>query len=126
MEMPRSEGYTDLGQRHAHEVIHDHVRLRILGCLEEDLERNYADDVLLLTQNSTLHGKDGIRVSAARLGEQLPDAKFEVVALRTSGDYALLIWRAQSTLHCVECGADSFVVRGGKIWVQTVHYRLLE
>ncbi len=39
----------DLTFRSTREVIEDHIRLQIAGQFEEDLRRNYAEDVVLLT-----------------------------------------------------------------------------
>ena len=41
--------YTDtlsITMRSAEEVFEDHLRLRVAGSLEEDLRRNYAEDVV--------------------------------------------------------------------------------
>ena len=115
-----------LHQRTPTEVFEDHLRLRLAGKLEEDLRRNYAEDVALLTVNSNERGHDALRVSARRLAEQLPDAEFEFLARQVSGPYALLVWRATSATARVEAGADSFVIEGGKIRMQTIHYRLID
>jgi hypothetical protein len=115
-----------LARRSTSEVFEDHLRLRVAGALEEDLRRNYADDVLLLTCNSVLRSRDGIRASARRLREQLPNATFHFTARQVADCYALLVWTADSDSCRVGCGADSFVIRNGKIRVQTVHYDLLD
>lgn len=106
------------------EVFEDHLRLRLEGKLEEDLRRNYAEDVLLLTINSNERGHDAIRMSAARLDKQLPNAQFNIAAKQVNGPYALLIWSATSArLDAIE-GADSFVIVNGKIVFQSIHYGL--
>jgi hypothetical protein len=64
--------------RSADEVFEDHLRLRSQGDLETDLERNYADDVVLLCELGALKGRAAIRKSARRLGLQLPDARIPV------------------------------------------------
>lgn len=66
--------------RSPEEVFEDHLRLRLEGNIEEDLRRNYSEDVVLLTVNSNAKGHDALRVSAARLSDQLPEAEFRVVA----------------------------------------------
>ena len=66
--------------RGTHEVFEDHLRLRLENRLEDDLARNYAEDVILLTVNSNACGHDAIRMSARRLANQLPEPKFELVA----------------------------------------------
>jgi hypothetical protein len=110
--------------RSAEEVFEDHLRLRMTGSLEEDLRRNYAEDVVLLTVNSNARGHDAIRMSARRLREQLPDARYEFLAKQVNGPYVLLIWRGWSSRFNATEGADSFDIRNGKIRLQSIHYRL--
>jgi hypothetical protein len=110
--------------RSTEEVLQDHLKLRMENKLEEDLERNYAESVVLLTVNSNACGHDAIRMSAGRLEEQLPDARLEFVATQVSDRFALLIWRATSDRFDAMEGADSFVIEDGLIQLQTIHYRL--
>ncbi|WP_119459360.1 nuclear transport factor 2 family protein [Rhodospirillaceae bacterium SYSU D60014] len=107
------------------EVSEDHLRLRLSQDLETDLQRNYAPDVILLTVYSVLHGHDGLRRSSGRLQLQLPGARFEFSAKQVDGEFAFLVWRADSKRYRVECGADSFLIRDGLIRMQTIHYHLL-
>lgn len=115
-----------LARRRPREVLEDHIRLRLAGDLEQDLQRNYAEDVLLLTSNSCMRGHDALRISAARLREELSHARFDIEVLQVAGDHGLLIWGARADDEIVCCGADSFMVRGGLIQLQTVHYCLAE
>ncbi|WMT92891.1 nuclear transport factor 2 family protein [Pelagibacterium sp. H642] len=111
-------------ERSTEVVFKDHVRLRLEGKLEDDLERNYSEHVVLLTVNSNAQGHDAIRTSATRLEEQLPQASFEIIEMQTNGPFALLIWSARSSgMDAVE-GADSFVIENGKIVFQSIHYGL--
>ncbi len=110
--------------RSPEEVFEDHLRLRVAGKVEEDLRRNYAEDVVLLTINSNVRGHDAIRMSARRLRDQLPDGRFEFLSKQVNGPYALLIWQGQSSRFNAMEGADSFVIRDGKIQFQSIHYRL--
>lgn len=110
--------------RSAEEVFEDHLRLRLAGDLEADLRRNYADDVVLLTVNSCFTGHDGMRRSAEKLAEQLPDAKFEFIAQKLERRFALLIWRAESARFDAVEGSDSFVIEDGLIRLHTIHYGL--
>jgi SnoaL-like domain len=119
--------YTDtvsITTRSAEEVFEDHLRLRVAGKVEEDLRRNYAEDVVLLTVNSNARGHDAIRMSARRLRDQLPDGRFEFLSKQVNGPYALLIWEGQSSRFNAVAGADSFMIRDGKIQFQSIHYRL--
>lgn len=106
------------------EVFEDHLACRLEGRLEEDLRRNYAPDVVLLTSNSNRQGHDAIRTSAARLREQLPEGTFTFLSKQVRGDYALLLWRSQSARFEAIDGADSFHIREGKIVFQSIQYKL--
>ena len=110
--------------RSVRDVFEDHLRLRACGDLETDLERNYSNDVILLCETGPLIGRDALRWSARRLGLQLPGAEFEFPSKQVQGEYALLIWTAQSAKFEVDYGADSFVIRDGRIVAQTIFYRL--
>lgn len=112
-------------ERSPREVFESHLENRVRGRLDEDLAENYAEDVVLLTQNSQVRGTAAMRVSADRLAGQIPDAEFVFEAKKVEGPYAFLVWRASSPTHRVECGADSFLIRDGRIVMQTIHYRLL-
>ncbi len=111
-------------QRTTEEVFEDHLRLRLAGNLDEDLRRNYSEDVILLTVNSNARGHDALRMSARRLSRQLPDAQFKIAAKQVAGPYALLIWSARSSRFDAVEGADSFVIENGKIVFQSIHYGL--
>lgn len=125
MRSPRLEQEIDLATRSAAAVLEDHLRLRAMGNLDADLRRNYDERVLLLTSNSILRGHDAIRASAGRLGLQLPNARFDFIARQVADEFAFLVWEARSDRWQVRCGADSFHIVGGKIRMQTIHYRLL-
>jgi SnoaL-like domain len=105
-------------------VFEDHLRLRSEGDLETDLERNYADDVVLLCGLGALKGRAAIRRSARQLGLQLPDAECQFPTKLVQGEQAFLVWRARSERFEVEDGADSFVIRGRRIVAQTIFCRL--
>ena len=110
--------------RQAREVVDDHLRLRSQGELGTDLERNYADDVVVLCELGAPRGRDAIRRSACHLGLQLPDAELQFPTKLVEGEHAFLVWKARSQRFEVDDGADSFVIRGGRILAQTIFYRL--
>src|SRR3712207_1776543 len=62
--------------RSAAEVFDDHLRLRQEADLENDLARNYAEDVVLLTGFGVFRGHDGVRAAAARLRRQVPGSSY--------------------------------------------------
>ena len=82
-----------------------------------------ADDVVLLCEFGVLHGHDGIRGSAHRLRRQYPGMNYEYLAREVEAEYAFLKWRATAPDGRTTLGADSFVVRNGKIIMQTVYYQ---
>jgi hypothetical protein len=117
----------ELTSRSTREVIEDHIRLQITGQIEEDLERNYAEDVVLLTESGRhVRGHDAVRRAASRLYRHGPGSCYEMVGLQVHGDYGLLLWKASTPDYAVDCAADSFVVVNGKIRMQTSHYEVLE
>ncbi|MBW3564516.1 MAG: nuclear transport factor 2 family protein [Acidobacteria bacterium] len=110
--------------RSTEEVFEDHLRESQTGSVDDDLGRNYASDAVLLTSFGTFHGHDGVRKAAALLNRQLPDARFRYKVKRTAGEVALLVWDGESDASFVHEGVDSFVIRGGKIQQQTIHYQV--
>jgi hypothetical protein len=111
--------------RSTHEVFHSHLDLRLEGKLEEDLALNYAPGIVQLTASSGVRrGHDGVRSGAQELGQQLPDARFRYLVCEVEGDLAFLVWDAECATGCVHGGADTFLIRDGKIVVQTIQYRV--
>jgi hypothetical protein len=122
---PGAEGAVgDMARRTTTEVFEEHLRLRLGEKLDDDLQRNDADDVVGLCEYGAFRGRDAIRESARRLAQQLPHATFVFRARQVAGEYALLLWRATSDTHTVCDGADSSVIRDGRIILQTIFYRL--
>ena len=109
--------------RSTRQVFDDHLAMRSEGRLEDDLTHNFADDVVLLCEFGVLHGHDGIRGSAHRLRRQYPGMNYEYLAREVEAEYAFLKWRATAPDGRTTLGADSFVVRNGKIIMQTVYYQ---
>ncbi|ODT25719.1 nuclear transport factor 2 family protein [Microbacterium sp. SCN 69-37] len=116
----------ELTARSAGEVFDDHLQQGAHGSVDEDLERNYAPDVVVLTRAGARHGHDGIRELAELLNGQLPEAEFTYTARVVAGEVALLEWTARASNGArVEDGADSFLIRDGRIQAQTIHYTVL-
>ena len=89
-----------------------------------DLDQNYASDVILLCDRGAFKGRDAVRKSGDDLTAQLPDGRFEHVAKYVTGEYAYLKWTANSATNRIEDGADTFVIRNGRIIMQSIFYRL--
>jgi len=111
-------------ERSPDEVLDDHLRLRAAGDLETDLAHNYSPGVVVLCEYGALRGRDAMRKSAADLSHQLPNARFDYKMRVTDGEFGYLLWSAESDGLRVPEGADSYVIRNGRIVMQSIHYRL--
>lgn len=115
----------ETASRSAEEVLEDHLQQAIEGTVDEDLARNYAVDVVVLTSDGVHHGHDGVRDLAALLQEQLPQSQFSYTAKVVAGEAALLEWTAHDNNGSrVDDGVDSFLIRDGRIRAQTIHYTI--
>jgi hypothetical protein len=110
--------------RDAGEVFRSHLALRLAGCTEEDIARNYAEDVVMLFADGARKGRRAVCEGAGQLAKQLPNARFEILSEVVEGPYAFLHWRAKADGCEAVDGADSFVIRDGRIVMQSVFYRL--
>lgn len=113
---------TDETRRSAREVFDAHLREGKHGSVDDDLARNYAEDIVILTGMGVHHGHDGLRHLARLLREQLPGATFDYRTQLVAGEMAFLEWEGRSGCAEVRDGADSFLIRDGRIVAQTIHY----
>ena len=112
----------NLSQRTTEEVFLDHLELRKLGRLEQDIKRNYDEHVLIVSNVGTFYGHDGVRHSAHLLGLLLPTIKYKFDTLLIRGQIAFEEWEAEASRVEVHHGIDAFVISDGKIKVQTIWY----
>lgn len=108
------------------EVFQDHLTKRLADDLEGDIRSNYATDVIIMTGTGVFHGHDGVRHSARELARYLGKAPFQYDHTSIEGDYAFLEWTSRRKDRDVRDGADSFVIKDGKIILQTIHYSVTE
>lgn len=104
------------------EVFEDHLQLSMEGRVEEDLARNYSEDVVFLTKTGIYRGYDGARYLADTLSQELPEVRFEYHTRLVEGDFAFLEWTARSLKSSVRDGADSYEIRDGRIVTHSIHY----
>jgi hypothetical protein len=114
----------DTAQRFAADVLQDHLRLREAGELEEDLRRNYATDVVLLSARGALHGHEGVRTSAAFLYEAAAGHEYCYHMTVVDDRMAMLEWSAVGHEMRIVDGVDSYLIEDGVIKAQTIHYRV--
>jgi hypothetical protein len=114
---------TDPATRSTQDVFDDHLRLREAGETEQDIARNYAEDVVVLSGSGINHGHDGVRTTATILKKYMPGGSWEYRVRLVNGNYAFLQWAGRSTEgKVVFDGADSFVIRDGRIVFQSIYY----
>ncbi len=121
----------NLSSRTAQEVLDDHLNLdehfgeeedwrRIV---EEDIHRNVSEEIVILINRGTFRGHEGVRQLARMLGEELPQHRaFEYTYRAVEGRMAFLEWAYEDEEVRVRDGADSYLIEGGKIVAQTIHY----
>lgn len=102
-------------------VLEDHVRRCQAGDLEGDLAANYDPDVVLLAANGAHRGHDGLRALEAVLPRYLRPGPYDHHHLEVSEAFGLLTWSARRGGTVLYDGADSFVVRSGRIIAQVIH-----
>jgi len=108
--------------RSPHEVLHDHLSLAAAGDWQTDLERNFDEDIVVLTGFGVFTGRDQVRILAELLNAQLPGASFDYTTVLVHAEMAFLEWTARGPTARVRDGADSFLIRDGRIVSQTIHY----
>jgi hypothetical protein len=112
----------DIESRSTEEVFNDHLEKRLKGLVEEDIELNYAEDVVVFIRKGIYRGRNGVKELAALLHNELPCAKYKYITQLIEGDIAFLEWRAHCENATVKDGADTFVIRNGRIVAKTIHY----
>jgi ketosteroid isomerase-like protein len=107
-------------KRSTRDVIDSHVKYfgaRDLGGILSD----YAADAILFTPGGPLRGIDAIRtLFQAMLAEfGKPGATFNLKHVSVDGDYGYILWSAETADNVYEMVTDTFVVRDGRIAVQS-------
>jgi hypothetical protein len=112
----------ELRSRSPREVFDDHLYLAAEHRFDEDIERNIAPHCVILERRGIFHGRDGARELARLLEEELPNAPFVYTNQLVADRMAFLEWTAEAAHSRVADGADSFLIEGGWIVAQTIHY----
>ena len=104
----------------AKEVVEQHLKCFSEGDLEGILF-DYAPGAVFFTPDGALRGVGEIRpLFEAMIAEfQKPGAVFKMNRQFVKGDYAYILWTAETADNVYELGTDTFVVRDGKIVAQS-------
>jgi ketosteroid isomerase-like protein len=90
-------------------------------CDLDGILADYSPDAVLFTPHGVLKGTDAIKpflkVVFAEFAK--PGTRFEMQHLSVDGDYAYIVWAAETADNVYELGTDTFVVRSGKIVAQS-------
>ena len=108
------------------DVVDHHLKSFGEGDLKGILS-DYAPGAVLFTPEGPLKGIDAIRpLFQAMLAEfGKPGAAFSLKQQFVEGDYAYILWTAETADNVYELGTDTFVVREGKIMIQSFAGRIV-
>jgi len=102
------------------EVLDNHLKCFGEGDLEGILS-DYAPGAVMFTSDGPLRGADAMRplfqAMIAEFGK--PGTTFRMKRQFVEGDYAYILWTAETADNVYELGTDTFVVRDGKIVAQS-------
>ena len=102
------------------DVVDHHLKSFGEGDLKGILS-DYAPGAVLFTPDGPLRGADAMRplfqAMIAEFGK--PGATFSMKQQSVEGDYAYILWAAETADNVYELGTDTFVVRDGKIVAQS-------
>jgi ketosteroid isomerase-like protein len=102
------------------EIIDNHLKYFGEGDLKGILS-DYAPGAILFTPDGPLRGADAMRplfqALIAEFGK--PGAVFSMKRQSVEGEYAYILWTAETADNVYEVGTDTFVVRDGKIVAQS-------
>ena len=108
------------------QVLDHHLKCLAAGDLE-GIVADYSPDAVLITPpghfssdgilRGTVGAEQGFRTLLRELGE--PGASFKMEHVSIEGDYAYIVWRAETRDNIYDFGSDTFVIRNGKIVAQT-------
>ena len=103
------------------EVLNHHLRALGSGKLDEVVD-DYVEDSILVTPDGTIKGLDGIRAAfEGFLSGMFKPGTYELTfdARHVDGEVAYILWHAKCASADITQGTDTFIVKDGKILVQT-------
>jgi ketosteroid isomerase-like protein len=110
----------DLEMASTKDVLDHHLKSFSEGDLKGILS-DYAPEAVMFTPDGPLRGPDEIRplfqALIAEFGK--PGAAFTLKRQSIDGDYAYILWTAETADSVYEVATDTFVVQNGKITAQS-------
>ncbi len=82
---------------------------------------DYSADAVLFSPTGPLKGREAIKPLFQGLVSEFakPGSSFAMQQRQIDGDYAYILWRAETADNWYEIASDTFVVRDGKIVAQS-------
>jgi ketosteroid isomerase-like protein len=107
------------------DVVNHHLKCFGAGDLTGILS-DYAANAVMFTPNGPLKHVDAIRTFYAQVFAEFgkPGTTFSLTLQSFEGDYAYLLWSAETADNVYEVGTDTFVVRDGKIALQSFAWKV--
>jgi len=108
------------------DVLNHHLQAFASGDVEEAL-KDYTDDSVLISADGRLQGRASIRAALQELFSGLfRPGTYEVTvdAIEVEGDVAFTAWHSTNEGASIPLGTDTFLIRDGKIAVQTFALRV--
>lgn len=108
------------------EVLDNH--LKCFGRRDLDgILSDYAPTAILFTPNGPLVGVDAIRPLFEGLLAEFskPGSSFELKHQSIKGDYAYILWTAETAENRYDMATDTFVIQNGKIVAQSFAAKIL-
>ena len=102
------------------DVLDNHLMCFSKGDLQGVLS-DYAPDAVMFTPDGPLSGVDAIRPLFEGLLAEFakPGSSFELKHQSIKGDYAYILWTAETADNRYDLATDTFVVQNGKIVAQS-------
>jgi len=102
------------------QVLDSHIAAIDSGDMTSILS-DYAADAVLLTPEGTFRGHEEIRPVIQRVLDDVFSTctHFQMLQKNVEGEIAYIVWSAESQKFSVPLATDTFVMRDGKIVVQT-------
>jgi ketosteroid isomerase-like protein len=88
----------------------------------ESILKDYAPDAMVITPNGTRKGVAEIRAAFTTMFTEIMPAKTSTSKLEkevVEGELAFIVWSGSSDKYKISFATDTFLIRGGKIVMQT-------
>lgn len=107
-------------QRSTADVLQHHLEAFGKGDLAAILA-DYTDESILITPDTTLRGPVEMRSLFEGMFAEFakPGTSFAMKSQTIEGETAYIVWTAETADNVYELGTDTFIVRDGKIAIQT-------